>query len=67
MPMNLNPATRYDPVLFMNAPHGNLDKPLDQQSNERIDLSADAMSTCHSCKLAICRDDYCGLQNKLFM
>jgi len=67
MPMNLNPATRYDPVLFMNAPQGNLDKLLDQQSNERIDLSADAMSTCHSCKLAVCKDDICSLQNKLFM
>lgn len=67
MPMNLNPATRYDPILFMNAPQGNLDKPLDQQSNERIDLSADAMSICHNCKLAVCKDDICSLQNKLFM
>jgi hypothetical protein len=67
MPMQLNPATRYDPILFVNAPRGNLDKPLDQQSNESIDLSADTMSLCHNCKLAVCKDDYCGLQNQLFM
>lgn len=67
MPMQLNPSTRYDPVLFINAPRGNLDKPLDQQSNESIDLSADTMSLCHNCKLAVCKDDYCGLQNQLFM
>lgn len=67
MPMQLNPATRYDPILFVNAPRGNLDKPLDQQSNESIDLSADTMSLCHNCKLAVCKNDYCGLQNQLFM
>lgn len=67
MPMQLNPSTRYDPILFVNAPRGNLDKPLDQQSNESIDLSADTMSLCHNCKLAVCKDDYCGLQNQLFM
>ena len=67
MPMQLNPSTRYDPVLFVNAPRGNLDKPLDQQSNESIDLSADTMSLCHNCKLAVCKDDYCSLNNKLFM
>jgi hypothetical protein len=67
MPMQLNPSTRYDPVLFVNAPRGNLDKPLDQQSNESIDLSADTISLCHNCKLAVCKDDYCSLNNKLFM
>jgi hypothetical protein len=67
MPMKLNPSTRYDPILFINAPSGNLDKPLDQQSNELIDLSADATSLCHNCKLAVCKNDICSLQNKLFM
>jgi hypothetical protein len=67
MPMNLDPKARYDPVLFMNAPKGNLDKPLDQQSNESIDLSAEELSLCRNCKLAVCKDDYCSLQNSLFM
>ena len=67
MPQTINPELRYEPVLFMNAPHGNLDKPLDQTSNELIDVSADTVSLCHNCKLAVCHNDYCGLQNKLFM
>jgi len=67
MPMNLDPKARYDPILFMNAPKGNLDKPLDQQSNESIDLSAEELSLCRNCKLAVCKDDYCSLQNNLFM
>jgi hypothetical protein len=67
MPMNLDIKARYDPVLFMNAPKGNLDKPLDQQSNESIDLSAEELSLCRNCKLAVCKDDYCSLQNALFM
>ena len=67
MPMNLDPKSRYDPVLFVNAPLGNLDKPLDQQSNESIDLSAERNSQCRNCKLAICKNDICSLQNNLFM
>ena len=67
MPMNLDTDTRYVPLLFMNAPKGNLDKPLDQQSNENIDLSVEALSLCRNCKLAVCKDDFCGLQNNLFM
>lgn len=84
MPMNLDPKARYEPILFMNAPKGNLDKPLDQQSNESIDLSEESplgltsktdsrmslseeLSLCRNCKLAVCKDDYCSLQNALFM
>ena len=67
MPMNLDPKARYEPILFMNAPKGNLDKPLDQQSNESIDLSAEELSLCRNCKVAVCKDDYCSLQNALFM
>jgi hypothetical protein len=67
MPMNLDVKARYEPILFMNAPKGNLDKPLDQQSNESIDLSAEELSLCRNCKVAVCKDDYCSLQNNLFM
>ena len=67
MPMNLDPTMRYDPVLFANAPRGNLDVPLDQTSNERLKLADPGMDTCHNCKMAVCKDDYCSLQNQLFM
>lgn len=67
MPMNLDPTMRYDPVLFANAPKGNLDVPLDQTSNERLKLADAGIDTCHNCKLAVCKDDYCSLQNQLFM
>jgi hypothetical protein len=67
MPMKLDPKSRYDPVLFVTAPKGNLDKSLDQESNERIDLSAEETSLCRNCKLAVCSNDYCSLQNSLFM
>jgi len=67
MPMNLDPTMRYDPVLFANAPKGNLDVPLDQTSNERLKLADPGMDTCHNCKMAVCKDDYCSLQNQLFM
>jgi hypothetical protein len=55
-------------VLFVNAPKGNLDVPLDQESNETLGRKLnDSMALCHNCKLAVCKDDYCGLQNSLFM
>ena len=55
-----------NPILFKNAPMGNLDKQLDQESNESINLD-DSDSVCRNCKLAVCKDDYCSLQNHLFM
>lgn len=69
MPQILDPAQRAynNPVMFMNAPHGNQDIPLDTVSNEHIKLMDPAMDICHNCKLAVCQDDYCALQNKLFM
>ena len=66
MSMNMNPNARYEKPLFVNAPDFKLDKPLDQQSNETIDLDT-SNSKCKNCKLAVCADDYCGLQNQLFM
>jgi hypothetical protein len=63
---NNNTNNNYSPILFANAPMGNLDKPLDQESNETIHLD-DSGSQCRNCKLAICKDDYCSLQNQLFM
>lgn len=55
-------------ILFVNAPRGNLDRPLDQESNESLGRKLDdSMALCHNCKLAVCKDDYCGLQNTLFM
>ena len=69
MPQILDPVQRAynNPVMFMNAPPGNLDTPLDTISNEHIKLMDPAMDICHNCKLAVCQDDYCSLQNKLFM
>ena len=55
------------PILFRNAPNGNLDKDLNLQSNEYIDLTADSNSICRGCKLATCKNNMCGLQNNLFM
>ena len=66
MSMNMNPNTRYDTPLFSNAPNFKMDKPLDQESNETIHLDT-SDSMCRTCKLAVCPDDYCGLQNQLFM
>ena len=66
-PESINPNNRYKPVLFTNAPVGNLDKNLDQQSNESINLEDNSESLCRNCKLAVCKNDYCGLQNGLFM
>ena len=55
------------PILFRNAPYGNLDKDLNLQSNEYIDLTADSNSMCRGCKLATCKNNMCALQNNLFM
>lgn len=66
-PRKLDVSTRYKDVMFVNAPLSNLDYPLDQTSNEYLKLNDPALSTCRNCKMAVCADDYCGLQNKLFM
>ena len=63
--MILDTTKRYEPILFMNAPNGNLDRPLDTQSNETINLNTN--DVCRHCKMAICKNDYCSLQNELFM
>jgi hypothetical protein len=65
-PMILNNASRYNSVLFKNAPKGNLDKILDSQSNEYINLD-ESGNMCRTCKVAVCKDDVCSLQNSLFM
>jgi hypothetical protein len=65
-PMILNNDSRYEKILFKNAPQGNLDKILDNQSNESINLD-NSTDLCRNCKVAVCKDDYCGLQNHLFM
>lgn len=54
-------------VLYMNAPVGNLDRSLDYESNETIDLSGEELALCRTCKLAVCKNDMCSLQNSLFM
>ena len=64
--MQLNPDNRYQKPLFKNAPVGLLDKDLNSQSNEYITLD-NSNDTCRNCKVAVCKDDYCGLQNQLFM
>ena len=53
-------------ILFKNAPNGNLDRNLNSESNESIILD-NTKDMCRNCKLAICKDDYCGLQNQLFL
>ena len=65
-PMILNTDNRYQPILFKNAPNGNLDRILDGESNERINLDI-STDLCRNCKTAKCPDDYCSLQNQLFM
>lgn len=69
MPMNLDINERDMPVLFMNSPRGNQDFPLDIISNENVGkyMADESLSLCRNCKLAVCKDDYCGLQNQLFM
>ena len=65
-PMLLDPNDRYKKPLFKNAPVGNLDKNLNSESNESINLD-NSNDTCRNCKLAVCKDDYCSLQNGLFL
>ena len=66
MSMKMDTNTRYEKPLFESAPHFKMDKPLDQQSNETINLDT-SKSMCKNCKLAECSADYCGLQNQLFL
>jgi hypothetical protein len=67
-PLPLDIKDRNASILFMNAPKGNLDRPLDQESNESLGKKLDdSTALCYNCKLAVCKDDYCGLQNSLFM
>jgi len=65
-PMILNSNSRYEKVLFKNAPTGNLDRILDNESNESINLD-NSTDLCRNCKVAVCKDDYCSLQNQLFL
>ncbi len=65
-PMILNPNSRYEPIVFKNAPNGNLDRIIDNESNESINLD-ESDSLCRSCKLSVCKSDYCSLQKNLFM
>ena len=70
MPSNLESITSRPLPLDINAPYGILDFPLDVVSNETLARSGKldiSMNTCRNCKLAVCSDDYCGLQNSLFM
>ena len=55
------------PILFRNAPYGNLDKDLNLQSNEYSDLTANHNAICRGCKLTTCKNNMCALQNNLFM
>ena len=66
MSMNMNPNNRHIKPLFSNAPNFKMDYPLDQESNETINLDT-SHSICRTCKLAVCADDYCSLQNQLFL
>lgn len=67
-PLPLDTTERNARMLFFNAPKGNLDRPLDQESNESLGRKLDdSNALCRNCKLAVCKDDYCGLQNALFM
>jgi len=66
-PETINPINRYNPILFANAPKWNLDRPLDQESNESIQVIDNVTPLCRNCKLAVCKNDYCSLQNELFM
>jgi hypothetical protein len=68
LPLDVPERNAASRVLFVNAPRGNLDRPLDQESNESLGKKLDdSNALCHNCKLAVCQDDYCGLQNALFM
>lgn len=68
LPLDVADRNAIGRVLFVNAPKGNLDVPLDQESNESLGRKLDnSIALCHNCKLAVCRNNYCGLQNSLFM
>lgn len=64
-PMILDTEIRNLPVLFKNAP-GNQDQIIDAVSNEYIRFD-ESDKLCRHCKLAVCKDDICHLQNQLFM
>ena len=66
MPMILDSNERHEPIIFQNTINGNLDKIIDNESNETIDLTS-SNNVCRHCKLALCKNDDCGLQNKLFI
>jgi hypothetical protein len=67
-PMILDTNNRYEPILIHNSPNSNLDKILDNESNETIKFNnATSNTICKNCKLAVCMNDYCSLQNKLFI
>jgi len=66
IPMLIDKDERHEPVLFQNTINGNFDKIIDNESNETIDLTS-SNNGCMHCKLALCKNYYCGLQNKLFM
>ena len=67
-PLPLDIPDRNAGIMFVNAPRGNLDRPLDQESNESLGSKLDeSEAICRTCKLAVCKDDYCGLQNSFFM
>ena len=64
-PMVLDINERILPTMFQNAPEGQ-DIPLDMVSNEYLRID-DSNKLCRHCKLAVCKDDVCFLQNSLFM
>jgi len=66
-PMILDNNNRYEPILIYNAPPGNLDKILDNKSNETIKFNNIENTICKNCNLALCMNDYCSLHNKLFI
>jgi len=66
-PMVLDTKSRYDPILFANAQKGNLDRILDNQSNESMQLDNSKSLLCLNCKLAVCKNNYCQYQNELFL
>ncbi len=64
-PMVLDMDMRSLPTIFKNAP-GDQDFPLDIVGNEYLRID-DSDKLCRHCKLAVCKDDVCFLQNSLFM
>lgn len=64
-PMVLDTDMRTLPTMFKNAPDGQ-DFPLDIVGNEYLRID-DSEKLCRHCKLAVCKDDVCFLQNSLFM